>query len=294
MQAGCLNHCEGSPPRMRGKALHLNSYLIRQRITPAHAGKSITAYLNCSLKGDHPRACGEKPHTFDFAFVETGSPPRMRGKAARYAGPLPCQRITPAHAGKRGCSRSARRIRRDHPRACGEKCAISLVTIGKPGSPPRMRGKVQSNRQAIPGAGITPAHAGKSPEQKNHQRQNRDHPRACGEKCKMEEQTLNELGSPPRMRGKAEKAYCGHFPGGITPAHAGKRSQERQDPVERRDHPRACGEKSIKHIFASCPVGSPPRMRGKAMADDVGHTMTRITPAHAGKRSTPSPPFCIL
>ena len=105
MQAGCLNHCEGSPPRMRGKALHLNSYMIRQRITPAHAGKSITAYLNCSLKGDHPRACGEKPHTFDFAFVETGSPPRMRGKAARYAGPLPCQRITPAHAGKRGHNR---------------------------------------------------------------------------------------------------------------------------------------------------------------------------------------------
>ena len=101
MQAGCLNHCEGSPPRMRGKALHLNSYLIRQRITPAHAGKSITAYLNCSLKGDHPRACGEKPHTFDFAFVETGSPPRMRGKAGKTLSAVQYVRITPAHAGKR-------------------------------------------------------------------------------------------------------------------------------------------------------------------------------------------------
>ena len=85
------------------------------------------------------------------------------------------------------------------------------------------------------------------------------------------------------MRGKDTFSIGIRCAEGITPAHAGKRSQERQDPVERRDHPRACGEKSIKHIFASCPVGSPPRMRGKAMADDVGHTMTRITPAHAGK-----------
>ena len=147
----------------------------------------------------------------------------MRGKAARYAGPLPCQRITPAHAGKRGCSRSARRIRRDHPRACGEKCAISLVTIGKPGSPPRMRGKVQSNRQAIPGAGITPAHAGKSQGLRPHFLQSGDHPRACGEKLGAVPPAPRVIGSPPRMRGKVYKQLLPQLLPGITPAHAGKR-----------------------------------------------------------------------
>ena len=90
-------------------------------------------------------------------------------------------------------------------------------------------------------------------------------------------------GSPPRMRGKAEE-IAGKIPGaGITPAYAGKSA-----PVWSRcpgawDHPRVCGEKENRWGTRVFGVGSPPRMRGKAMANCSRCWPRRITPAYAGK-----------
>ena len=65
------------------------------------------------------------------------------------------------------------------------------------------------------------------------------------------------------MRGKEVDAFgfsCGH---GITPAYAGK---------------------SFRFVhFAGFPVGSPPRMRGKATNIHIVTVMQGITPAYAGK-----------
>ena len=49
----------------------------------------------------------------------------------------------------------------------------------------------------------------------------------------------------------------------ITPAHAGKRIEQRIRDYVSEDHPRACGEKTNAMEKASSPLGSPPRMRGK-------------------------------
>ena len=50
---------EGSPPRMRGKPYIVAFVKPLQRITPAHAGKTLLgAGYGDELK-DHPRACGE-------------------------------------------------------------------------------------------------------------------------------------------------------------------------------------------------------------------------------------------
>ena len=163
MQAGCLNHCEGSPPRMRGKALHLNSYLIRQRITPAHAGKSRPLCRAATLPEDHPRACGEKGLFAQRSADSAGSPPRMRGKVRDFFSDNWQTRITPAHAGKSSIESPSHSGSRDHPRACGEK-KLCLCLAGRfRGSPPRMRGKVDKNCLDVAQARITPAHAGKRP-----------------------------------------------------------------------------------------------------------------------------------
>ena len=69
----------------------------------------------------------------------------------------------------------------------------------------------------------------------------------------------------------------------ITPAHAGKRNEVSVDEIELKDHPRTCGEKIYKiSTFASF-CGSPPHMRGKAFDSKVTNSLSRITPAHAGK-----------
>ncbi len=62
-KSSCCTECanKGSPPRVRGKALHVGG--------------------NRHDRKDHPRVCGEK---IDFSKIdkrELGSPPRVRGKA---------------------------------------------------------------------------------------------------------------------------------------------------------------------------------------------------------------------
>ena len=85
------------------------------------------------------------------------------------------------------------------------------------------------------------------------------------------------------MRGKDIIKPGGCQPLGITPAYAGKRVLHPDCAFNRRDHPRVCGEKAIKHLFKPQRQGSPPRMRGKA-TDTVQALLTAgITPAYAGK-----------
>ena len=167
----------------------------------------------------------------------------MRGKRAVLQAPEQRLGITPAHAGKttrRAVSRSSR-----------------------PGSPPRMRGKLVGDLWTEPGRGITPAHAGKTHCQKYYGMKYRDHPRACGENRYVSFALPCGAGSPPRMRGKLKKYELAYDGEGITPAHAGKT---------------AAGMFSAYQF-----VGSPPRMRGKRNLVSVNIPRVGITPAHAGK-----------
>ena len=167
----------------------------------------------------------------------------MRGKGAPPCGARPILRITPACAGK---SRSQPRLPctgRDHPRACGEKQLVAVSPKQNLGSPPRMRGKVQIVAFPMMLRGITPAHAGKSPKGGSSGEASRDHPRACGEKQSRTAAVCAQVGSPPRMRGKAASVAPVPVGYGITPAHAGKRRAKTTQQLAAWDHPRACGEK---------------------------------------------------
>ena len=151
----------------------------------------------------------------------------------------------------------------DHPRVCGEKFLQTLESLGKSGSPPRMRGKARQEGVYLRQEGITPAYAGKSMSGKGYITQRGDHPRVCGEKLRFPAVARSQLGSPPRMRGKV--CWCWFLARcpGITPAYAGKRSLSLGGYVMPRDHPRVCGEKAVYTCGTRQPPGSPPRMRGK-------------------------------
>ena len=68
---------------MRGKLIHNPTVCPRARITPAHAGKTITRLSDIIGAEDHPRACGENNSVNLLKSTVLGSPPRMRGKPAR-------------------------------------------------------------------------------------------------------------------------------------------------------------------------------------------------------------------
>ena len=212
----------GSPPRMRGKLIKSVCAICRLRITPAHAGKTARSVLTADRQQDHPRACGENRKQPPRNFSQRGSPPRMRGKQKASALDYMPVGITPAHAGKTSRAAARQRFAEDHPRACGENRGEEKLCKLGTGSPPRMRGKLQSKSKGRMTHGITPAHAGKTCICVSARFRPRDHPRACGENVRRHIKPEKKRGSPPRMRGKLE---CGHYDAhtlGITPAHAGK------------------------------------------------------------------------
>ena len=96
------------------------------------------------------------------------------------------------------------------------------------------------------------------------------------------------LRSPPRMRGKVHPAHHAEQGDGITPAYAGKSRCNLPSTAPWKDHPRVCGEKASPMMKPAPPLGSPPRVRGKAKKRCRSCPLTRITPAYAGKRPAAS------
>ena len=147
---------------MRGKGVTDKLEIVRERITPAHAGKSFLSSSKVVPRRDHPRPCGEKRPTCARNPISPGSPPPMRGKVVAFSCVYASDGITPAHAGK-SCTRATTRPRwQDHPRPCGEKTSKVSASVTIVGSPPPMRGKELIHYILTRPRRITPAHAGKS------------------------------------------------------------------------------------------------------------------------------------
>ena len=255
----------GSPPPMRGKVRSGVCTWKHGGITPAYAGKSRKLkYFSVGI-WDHPRLCGEKTPFCSKSPCIAGSPPPMRGKGCYHGGLHFFAGITPAYAGKSDPQTRSSTRTRDHPRLCGEKSLISIMSLPRTGSPPPMRGKGQTFSAHARQVRITPAYAGKSHGRGKGDEKRQDHPRLCGEKQQM--QQLGDLsgGSPPPMRGKVHslQAYFSIF----------------------KDHPRLCGEKFPVTLIHFVFTGSPPPMRGKATSSARRGATQRITLAYAGKSS---------
>ena len=167
---------------------------------------------------------------------------------------------------------------------CGEKFYRIHPHSTVKGSPPRVRGKAERVHRFRFAAGITPACAGKSPAFRRSPRCAEDHPRVCGEKKSKSVGCWFDVGSPPRVRGKAAGPVAPCSPCRITPACAGKSSYVNNFAEFAKDHPRVCGEKFAYLAAAKVTGGSPPRVRGKGLQRKSAWCRMGITPACAGKR----------
>ena len=95
--------------------------VLKDRITPAWAGKSAGFQSAPSGPRDHPRMGGEKIFRVCVLSLFKGSPPHGRGKARKPTMNRKPHRITPAWAGKR-CRQYVPHLSPwDHPRMGGEK-----------------------------------------------------------------------------------------------------------------------------------------------------------------------------
>ena len=130
---------------------------------------------------------------------------------------------------------------------------------------------------------ITPACAGKRIRWRPSWYRRRDHPRLRGEKGFLLYPCCSFGGSPPLARGKGLLLPPLVSPVRITPACAGKSIAGFPVSLSDGDHPRLRGEKRIGADGGAGAEGSPPLARGKVSQTADALSITRITPACAGK-----------
>ena len=146
---------------MRGTAGRWRAVPAAGGITPACAGNS-----------------GGKWSIYRLAW---GSPPRVRGTVVCFPDGQYPSRITPACAGNRPYKKYWNIEFQDHPRVCGEQITPSPKIPCRTGSPPRVRGTVCFPSWGEHQRRITPACAGNSDPPHRKKRDEKDHPRVCGE-----------------------------------------------------------------------------------------------------------------
>ncbi len=171
----------GSPPQVRGKLPYATKTDLKDGITPAGAGKTLSSAVTLLLVRDHPRRCGENQSPTLRPRGFGGSPPQVRGKLQVRKFAHISLRITPAGAGKTPSALFVVLSAWDHPRRCGENVNSPVQRLFATGSPPQVRGKHSNGFGQDGWWRITPAGAGKTWGASDVSIVSRDHPRRCGE-----------------------------------------------------------------------------------------------------------------
>ena len=232
----------GSSPRVRGKLLVKMLRTDRARLIPACAGKTRPTRAFTTAHRAHPRVCGENLPSPETLAQTTGSSPRVRGKRC-YSGLTHfSERLIPACAGKTWNSTRGKVTRRAHPRVCGENRGDAVGSVTVTGSSPRVRGKHISGHRRPRLPRLIPACAGKTAKSNTSAGTSRAHPRVCGENRRRRCLMRSLLGSSPRVRGKRRCQVARRLGQWLIPACAGKTRRPQDLQVQRRAHPRVCGE----------------------------------------------------
>ena len=150
--------------------------------------------------------------------------------------------IIPAYAGSTQAPKPYWRLRKDHPRVCGEHDTWAGAELSETGSSPRMRGAPFGPVSKICRPGIIPAYAGSTHHYGLSCRCRQDHPRVCGEHVIERHDGFAGKGSSPRMRGAPWPINRCRNTARIIPAYAGSTTYVGACWMMVGDHPRVCGE----------------------------------------------------
>ena len=260
--------------------------VLRDRLIPAHAGKTRSNASPARAAWAHPRSRGENQGGQGGCPGPRGSSPLTRGKPPAACCPGQIGRLIPAHAGKTRKGVNIWHVVRAHPRSRGENARHRRAHHRPPGSSPLTRGKRLLVGVEAQGRGLIPAHAGKTGEVLVLPTAARAHPRSRGENGALHHFRERVQGSSPLTRGKPGGGLGDQARGRLIPAHAGKTRTRRSPSRTPGAHPRSRGENSTGSWRIRRSQGSSPLTRGKRTATRWGAGFTGLIPAHAGKTST--------
>ena len=255
----CLS---GSSPLTRGKLRRGIRRFKKERLIPAHAGKT---------------PCG--------AARRAGTPahPRSRGENVRVLGARSSVELITAHAGKTRVARGVRRAIAAHPRSRGENYKSATLTRSSSGSSPLTPGKLVRFAPGKVHQGLIPAHAGKTACHPLTQGRRGAHPRSREENIDAWKLPERHVGSSPLTRGKRYSVHRLTCACGFIPAHAGKTSHDPAHQSASTAHPRSRRENDLTEPIMELMPGSSPLTQGKRRMILPTSRPVRLIPAHAGK-----------
>ena len=226
--------------------------------------------------------CGNHVNYGLVAHSQAGSPPRVREPHLCLKPILQLIRITPACAGTTSDLMRVPPVLWDHPRVCGNHVLLFSVRSPGLGSPPRVREPRHKPRPTPRTNRITPACAGTTYAGDDNLLPARDHPRVCGNHLRPRQYGLGTVGSPPRVREPLAIYDIIVYGTRITPACAGTTKLDAYILLFVQDHPRVCGNHSVRECFEDFCGGSPPRVREPRVRAVPFDQISGITPACAG------------
>ena len=241
-------HADGSSPRLRGTGSWIDlDPGRRSRFIPAPAGNGPWTSRRACGTAVHPRACGERLRRGDPGGFQDGSSPRLRGTGRSGLARHAKLRFIPAPAGNGVDYVFVLVYCPVHPRACGERSTTVRFPFTSIGSSPRLRGTGMAFKDTYPKRRFIPAPAGNGAKEIVSLSGSPVHPRACGERLRVEKRVRHDDGSSPRLRGTAASSRRWLRNKRFIPAPAGNGSVGRSGTVTHTVHPRACGERTRTH-----------------------------------------------
>ena len=212
----------GSSPLTRGKPRPRLRIRSRQRLIPAHAGKTMPPRSPRPPARAHPRSRGENSYIPGGDTGVKGSSPLTRGKQGTNRHDHHRPGLIPAHAGKTIARRFSGPCVRAHPRSRGENAQAPDARSIPRGSSPLTRGKLHAGGVGDRRGGLIPAHAGKTRPTRHQRKTAWAHPRSRGENFSHVIRMSPSAGSSPLTRGKPTFIKFLIKADGLIPAHAGK------------------------------------------------------------------------
>ena len=165
--------------------------------------------------------------------------------------------------GTRNILRPKEFVKQDHPHACGDKRIVPYFLYPFGGSSPRVWGQGSFAVRFAVLIRIIPTRVGTSFSYVSPCSSIQDHPHACGDKLPDEFVLLNDLGSSPRVWGQESIYFFSVFRCRIIPTRVGTSILGCIMTITAKDHPHACGDKTLNLNRKICNEGSSPRVWGQ-------------------------------
>ena len=282
-----IAHCltltgSGPSPRVRGILVGGAGDCLDLGSIPAGAGNPCRPSPPTPPSGVHPRGCGESGVAPGQTRTRTGPSPRVRGIPRQPPAEAAPQGSIPAGAGNPRWYAAVRRMRKVHPRGCGESLDPAQDVSSTPGPSPRVRGILWPARGHGLHVRSIPAGAGNPLPGSARRAAFRVHPRGCGESPSCGAARSRRWGPSPRVRGIRSANCSTCCCTWSIPAGAGNPRSGRAGAWALWVHPRGCGESDRQHGVRRRAGGPSPRVRGIHGRGQAAHAGGGSIPAGAG------------